>query len=1193
MSSHVEDLSRLFEDLDPTWIESLVSQFPTATVEFLTEQCLARCEQINAEQHKANHNQKQDIDQKQYIDLTDDNSPLSPAQHNFLYSQPLIDSDDEVIMADVVTDQGPSMSLLSSVPKELCDWFESFSKSLSITFQPGLLEILLHLEMVRYNTTFAFSPKPNAVQTHDAFIQSLEFLLQLLSNLQSKFDDPKYRMFPRSDNEFCEKFNVVEGSEILLKYTGWTLIETDQADNGGLYVYNEDNDKQYLHAIIELLTMYRDYLKGDMKPDNNYNHNKARPSSEWMDPHGDKANNFLSIFEDDDVDEEEDKLDEKELLITPSDDAYITRQPSADTDTQESRISDMIRKAKANGVDVMDLPRDLNVNEFVLRQRNKSRNIYEHAWPSSIPGYALMEEHKKNNINVYTYSWDEFPSHRYKFLALECEMNKFSRIGVSISLGNCRLDDITSGSSSDDVQIFKSNDKIEISTQIGPFEKKVVFTVKYVQHKQLSFSWRYYGSTVTLNDITEYIKHSNDMLSDATEKYLRLYRQYDLHKLADKVGTLYNILTGKLNVSCFIDLEFPPLSASLMSKTQIDNNAQDMKAFEGLIWRRAIDFAEYPHVFGPAIMLSDVQQGNLGNCGFAASLTAISVFPQLIKKLIIFPAEESVSSIGLYEVTLCHNGIWRQYTIDDLIPCNYGGSAAFTRHENGNLLWVSLIEKCAAKSYGGYDRLIAFCKLNAFNDLTGCPVEEIDFDIFAGDANVLWKHLMDWSNNKYTVMTLAATIERSKRSISDLGITGNHAFTLIRVVEVENIRLIQIRNPHGQCNDGEMDRWKGDYSRYNHGGEWTQTLRDIVRPELDANDGTFWMCLHDFEQYFAAASLCHLLVLNREYRICRMNTAIVYNYNSSDNTEDILYPKLILDLSAMDNSDELELEWLGIQQENLRSQYATAHEYLDVCLLIGHLLYPNDSEKCMSDSPAYIQPVRITECRKSKTEFEKIFAQLRGGQKYVLIPYSTGITFHKNYKTLKQHQTRNVNLSLYMKHKSGLHVQQDDNIKLEYQKTLNIQQMTPILTHFVQVLGNKQQSGDLEYVRATFGSLAFSAVRHSKLEQMMRGTFSFDLVNMLPAIGFDQGFILKNNICRQIDESQNDLGCREWQWIYTVHDLKCMQTHLFVIGQYERFKRQRWKFHPSIFFSSMPAQQNRNNNNNNNNGSWFGGFGLV
>ena len=209
---------------------------------------------------------------------------------------------------------------------------------------------------------------------------------------------------------------------------------------------------------------------------------------------------------------------------------------------------------------------------------------------------------------------------------------------------------------------------------------------------------------------------------------------------------------------------------------------------------------------------------------------------------------------------------------------------------------------------------------------------------------------------------------------------------------------------------------------------------------------------------------------------------------------------------------------------------------------------------------------------------------------------------------MKQHQTRNVNVSLYIKSKTNAHIQQDENIKIDYQKSLNTSQIKPILTHFVETLGTKRQSGDLEYIQATFGSLTFSGIRHTKINKIMRGTFSFDLVNTLPAIGFDQGFILKNNICKnevaEYEHKQNaqesdvnDGYVREWKWIYTLNRLNCMETNLFVLGQYERFKRQKWRFSPEIFFSAIGQQQffqryndysHQNQNNGNSMLDWFG-----
>ncbi len=124
--------------------------------------------------------------------------------------------------------------------------------------------------------------------------------------------------------------------------------------------------------------------------------------------------------------------------------------------------------------------------------------------------------------------------------------------------------------------------------------------------------------------------------------------------------------------------------------------------------------------------MGDVTQGRLGNCGLGASISALCKHPEMIYKLF---RTKKLSRHGAYEIQLCHNGMWMTYVIDDNIPCTYHGRPAFTTHSNKDVLWVPLLEKCAAKSYGGYDRLIAMCKLEAFNDLTGYPIEQVPFDV--------------------------------------------------------------------------------------------------------------------------------------------------------------------------------------------------------------------------------------------------------------------------------------------------------------------------------------------------------------------------------------------------------------------------------------------------------------------------------
>ncbi len=92
----------------------------------------------------------------------------------------------------------------------------------------------------------------------------------------------------------------------------------------------------------------------------------------------------------------------------------------------------------------------------------------------------------------------------------------------------------------------------------------------------------------------------------------------------------------------------------------------------------------------------------------------------------------------------------------------------------------------------------------------------------------------------------------------------------------------------------------------------------------------------------------------------------------------------MLDLTTNDeqkydnDSMFLDLEWIGIQQENLRSQYVVHQEYLDCCLLIGKLIDDN-----------YVEPVKITDCYKRKTQFQKVYVQLERNKKYILIPYTS------------------------------------------------------------------------------------------------------------------------------------------------------------------------------------------------------------
>lgn len=288
-------------------------------------------------------------------------------------------------------------------------------------------------------------------------------------------------------------------------------------------------------------------------------------------------------------------------------------------------------------------------------------------------------------------------------------------------------------------------------------------------------------------------------------------------------------------------------------------------------------------------------------------------------------------------------------------------------------------------------------------------------------------------------------------NISDLGIKGNHAFTIVRAIEIPPFQLICIRNPWGSykeetgINNLPGDRWKGPFSRYSN--DWTKEMLEIVKPELENNDGTFWMRFEDFTDYFCSASICHLCLPQFGFREFRISSNIIYTYDENSNSENITYPQFILTVNGSVNQS-LDLVWIGIHQPDLRSQFTTYVEYLDCCILIAKL--PED-EKYINN-PLFLEPIAITQCRKSRSEFQQIFSKLDDG-KYLFIPYTTGIVFHKNYQNLKQIQRRNINVSLFIRSNNEKSI--DENIFLSFekhQKSIDLKQIRNIFIQFMEVL---------------------------------------------------------------------------------------------------------------------------------------------
>lgn len=99
-------------------------------------------------------------------------------------------------------------------------------------------------------------------------------------------------------------------------------------------------------------------------------------------------------------------------------------------------------------------------------------------------------------------------------------------------------------------------------------------------------------------------------------------------------------------------------------------------------------------IFNDDIDPDDVNQGNLGNCYFLATLSAIA---EREKRIIERFLTYKVNSAGIYLVTIFVNGTLTPIIIDDWFPVRYGRPVFCRPNDGQNEIWAMLLEKAWAK----------------------------------------------------------------------------------------------------------------------------------------------------------------------------------------------------------------------------------------------------------------------------------------------------------------------------------------------------------------------------------------------------------------------------------------------------------------------------------------------------------------
>ena len=319
----------------------------------------------------------------------------------------------------------------------------------------------------------------------------------------------------------------------------------------------------------------------------------------------------------------------------------------------------------------------------------------------------------------------------------------------------------------------------------------------------------------------------------------------------------------------FVSPLFPPHLKSLYANGKFPENGTKAVCTG---WRRTNKIRTYEGQAPQWVVYNspcpaDVVQGLLGSCWFLSALSVLAEDPRLVEKMFI---TKTYNEYGAYQMQLFHNGEWVTLLMDDTFPCKKEGSFAYSQARRGQL-WVPFVEKAMAQLHGSYEALHGGTMAEAFQTLTGCPVETIELGDSgrsvtapgaahqygpmqqaaggaAFDLDAQWQRVMEL---KASGSIMGASIDGAidDSIYADVGLVPNHAYSVLDVKLVDGKhRLVRLRNPWSSSN------WSGAWS--DDSKEWTPQLKTECMAYGAHDEGIFWMLFGDFCKYFTRFDIC-------------------------------------------------------------------------------------------------------------------------------------------------------------------------------------------------------------------------------------------------------------------------------------------------------------------------------------------------
>lgn len=296
-------------------------------------------------------------------------------------------------------------------------------------------------------------------------------------------------------------------------------------------------------------------------------------------------------------------------------------------------------------------------------------------------------------------------------------------------------------------------------------------------------------------------------------------------------------------------------------------------------------------MFGPTINPEDISQKSLGDCYLMAAVTALSEYPDRIRRLFL---SKEANKQSLFALRICVYGTWEVIFLDDWFAVDpYAGySSAFSCTTN-NQIWLMLLLKAWAKVFGGYLNISGGTCLEALTDLTGAPALHLDASSPTDeDTEHNWTLLVEAAEKQYTACVSAKKFTEvdEERKDPSTGIITDHCYAFVDCYQVffdpsiqqfvsldkghfgisEVVRIVKLRNPWGESG------YKQD---------WFQQNRSQISPSLLAKmlgllasastpkpRSILFVDYRDFSSLFSGLDIC-LYQPTYELSSCRLESS--------------------------------------------------------------------------------------------------------------------------------------------------------------------------------------------------------------------------------------------------------------------------------------------------------------------------------